>query len=133
MKRTAFFLVLIILTGCNKQPSHTFQYRLNLLADRSCRAMSIRKQRFELANNIRFVTDTLARTKSKRDSVRLQSQLAFYNKQKGVLLKASIRLADTIHRQLDSLVPYNDKAAEKRFTAQLHELLAKKGCKDPDQ
>lgn len=72
--------------------------------------------------------DTLAHTKSKSDSVRLQSDLNKYSKQKDTLLKESLSLADTIHRQLDSIMPYTDKVAQKRFTAKLNALLSKKGC-----
>lgn len=133
MKLSLALLFLGMLAGCHKTLTSASEYRLNILADRSCRAVSIRKERFVLADKIRFAQDTLARTKSKADSARLQASLVLYLKQKDILLKASIRLADTIHRQLDSLVPYNNKAAEKRFTARLKGLLAKKGCQDIDQ
>ena len=125
----ALLLSLLLLTAisCNKLPSNNTK-RIDLLANRMCRAMSIRQERFELANKIRFAQDTLAATKNKSDSARLTKDLALYLKQKPLLLKESLSLADTIHRQLDSLVPYTDKAAEERFNTQLDTLLSRKGC-----
>lgn len=118
-----------ILMSCNNHlSSQNNDSKMELLANRSCRAISIRQQRFALADKIRFAMDTLAHTKSKSDSVRLQSDLNKYSKQKDTLLKESLSLADTIHRQLDSIMPYTDKVAQKRFTAKLNALLSKKGC-----
>lgn len=101
---------------------------MNRLADRTCRAISIRQQRFDLANKIRFAQDTLALSKNKNDSIRLQNCLKLYLNQKDALLTSSLQLADTIRRQLDSLVPYTDQAAQKRFKARLDSLLKRKGC-----
>ena len=127
MKYILFFLLPIVIISCNK-PAPDNARKMDLLADRMCRAITIRQQRFELANKIRFAQDTLQGTKSKTDSVRLAKSLAEYLKQKPLLLKESLSLADTIHHQLDSLVPYTDKSAEKRFNTQLDTLLSKKGC-----
>jgi hypothetical protein len=121
-------LGLLLIVSCS-QSSKNNDSAVNLLADRSCRAISIRQQRFELANKIRFAQDTLAQAKNKNDSRRLGNELKLYFSQKDVLLKESLCLADTIRKQLDSLVPYTDKAAQKRFTARVDSLLAKKGCK----
>ena len=103
---------------------------MELLADRSCRAISIRKERFKTADRIRYAQDTLLHTKSKADSGRLQKRLTGLLKEKGILLKESLALADTIRMQLDTLMPFTDKAAQQRFTSSLNSLLKKKGCND---
>ena len=127
--RVLLFLILLTVVSCNHPGGNNYNYyKMNLFADRTCRAISIRQQRFALANKIRFTQDTIAETKNKSDSVRLKTELAIFAKQKAVLLKESLALADTIRRQLDSIMPFTDKAAQKRFTAQLDSLLAKKGC-----
>ena len=131
MKLNIFFLLMLLAAACNR-PSASSDAKMNLLANRTCRAITIRQKRFALANQIRFTLDTLAGTKSKIDSDRLQASLTGFSKQKAILLKESLRLADTIHKQMDTLVPYSSKAAEKRFTAQLNALLEKKGCKAND-
>lgn len=101
---------------------------INQLAGRVCRAIQIRKQRFSLANSIRFTQDTLATAITPTEHRRLQTRLDDYLKQKTVLFRESVTLADTIHRQMDSIVPYTDKAKEKAFNARLNSLLAQKGC-----
>lgn len=134
MKLTiSFFLLLIISTGCHKHQSTVSDHQLNELANCSCKAISLRKQRFELANKIRFLQDTLGDPKRKGDYPRLRADLALDLKQKDILLKSSLLLADTIHHKLDSIMPYNDKEAQKRFTIQLKNILAKKGCQDVNQ
>jgi hypothetical protein len=129
MKLTLCLLLAGILMSCNSHlSSDNDNSKMELLANRTCRAIGIRKKRFALADKIRFAQDTLAHTKSKSDSVRLQKNLTLYLKQKDTLLKHSLSLADTIRHQLDSLMPYTDKVAQKRFTAKLNDLLSKKGC-----
>ena len=127
MKHVITGLLLVIIFSCNK-PASDKKEKLEQLADRTCRAIGIRQQRFTLANQIRFTQDTLSATKSKADSDRLQKRLAIYFKEKDVLLKESLALADTIRLQLDSVMPYSNKTAQNHFTASLDSLLAKKGC-----
>jgi hypothetical protein len=130
MKYILFILVLAGVCSCNtKSPMQTNQAKLEQLADRSCRATDIRQQRFALADKIRFTQDSLAKAKNGAGSQRLQSRLKGYLEQKNILLKASLALADTIRVQLDSLLPYTDKAAQKRFTAALDSIIKAKGCK----
>ncbi|MEO6849000.1 MAG: hypothetical protein ABI203_02895 [Mucilaginibacter sp.] len=125
--KVILFLVLLTAVACSN-PVNNKDGRINLLADRTCRAITIRQQRFDLANKIRFAQDTLSKTKDENDSLRLKSELDNFAEQKGTLLKESLALADTIRLQLDSIMPYTDKAAQKRFTHSLDSLLAKKGC-----
>lgn len=119
--------LLLAFCSCHRQAFED-KAKMELLADRTCRAISIRKERFAAADQIRFANDTLLHTKSKTDSARLQQRLAGLLKQKAILLKESLALADTIRLQLDSLMPYTDKDAQQRFTSSLNSLLAKKGC-----
>ncbi len=129
MKYLLFVLIISGICSCNNKPaSQLDKSRLEQLAVRSCRAKTIRKQRFILADKIRFTQDSLAKTKNAADAKRFQSKLTDYLKQKSVLLKASLSLADTIRMQMDSLVPYTDKAAQKRFTASFDSILKAKGC-----
>lgn len=123
------FLLLLVLTtvSCYRKPADDHK-KMELLANRTCRAISIRQQRFALANQMRFAQDTLFKTKNKNDSARLKKELEKFSKQKNILLKESLALADTIRRQLDTIMPFTDKPAQKRFTAELDSLLAKKGC-----
>jgi len=128
--RLLFCCLVAMVISCNKPtPKNVGKAnRLDLLADRSCRAISIRQQRFALANKIRFATDTLASLKGKADTMRLHNKLQVCLGQKDSLLKASLALADTIRMQLDSMMPYSDKPAQKRFTAKLDSIIKAKGC-----
>lgn len=128
--RLLFCCLVVVVMSCNNPaPKNTGKDgRFDRLADRSCRAISIRQQRFALANQIRFATDTLATLKGKNDTMRLHNELQICLRQKDSLLKASLALADTIRMQLDSMMPYSDKAAQKQFTAKLDSTLKARGC-----
>ncbi|MDB5133122.1 MAG: hypothetical protein JWR02_2871 [Mucilaginibacter sp.] len=130
MKYFLFILVFAGVCSCKTKssPAQVNKAKLEQLADRSCRATSIREQRYALADKIRFTQDSLSKTKNRAGSQSLQSRLNGYLKQKEILLKTSLALADTIRMQLDSLLPYSDKAAQKRFTASLDSILKSKGC-----
>ncbi|HVV55389.1 MAG TPA: hypothetical protein VHC47_08695 [Mucilaginibacter sp.] len=128
MRKISSILLLAVLASCHSHAPANDQAKMNQLADRSCRAISIRQQRYTLADKIRFANDTLGTTKDEKVKARLQSSLKVYLKQKDSLLKVSLALADTIRMQLDSMMPYTDKAAQKRFSTSLNNLLAKKGC-----
>lgn len=129
MKKISFCFLLAVFCSCNKSVPDNHK-KLENLADNTCRAIDYRKQRYSVANQIRFAQDTLMQTKSKVDSDRLQKRLQMLSGKKSILLKESLSLADTIRLQLDSLMPYTDKQAQKRFTVSLDSILAKRGCKD---
>lgn len=125
--RTFLILLLFFAVSCGRHASS--DTKIELLADRTCRAIHIRQQRFALADQIRFVQDTLFNIKNKNDTIRLRNSLDDLLRQKNILLKESLALADTIRAQLDSIMPYTNKAAQQHFTAKLDSLLAKKGCR----
>ena len=129
MKRLFYCLALLALCSCGKSKPDNHA-KMEQLADRTCRAIDYRKQRFACADQIRFSQDTLYHTKSKIDSDRLQMRLKSLLDKKAFILKNSLALSDTIRKQLDSLMPYTDKEAQQRFNTELDSLLAKKGCKD---
>jgi hypothetical protein len=129
MKRSFYWLLVVACSACNK-PVPDNHKKLEQLADKTCRAIDYRKQRFSLANQIRFAEDTLMQTKSKIDSDRLNKRLAVLAKEKETVLEKSLSLSDSIRMQLDSLIPYTNKDAQKRFTGELNRLLAQKGCND---
>jgi len=128
------YLVIIplLLAACscnNAGKASNNKEKLEQLANRSCRAKALSAHRYALADSISFAQDILVHAKNKADSASLQSRLNVYFQNKPRLLKASLALADTIRMQLDSLIPYGDKAAEKRFTASFDSIMTKKGCK----
>lgn len=129
MKKIFLMLIPALLFSCSK-PVPDNHAKLEQLAERTCKAIDYRKQRFACADQIRFTQDTLNHTKNPVDTARLQTKLRGLLKQKAAILKETFAMADTIKKQLDSLMPFTDKAAQNKFTAQLDSLLAKKGCKD---
>ncbi len=128
-----YFLVILLVVwvcSCNtKSSTQVNRAKLEQLAERSCRAVGIQKQRYRLADKIRFTNDSLGDKKNRFGAAGMQSRLKGYLRQKDSLLKVSITLADTIRMQLDSLLPYTDKKAQKRFAASLDSILKAKGCK----
>lgn len=130
MRKLFYCSCLVVFCACNNSPKIDTKAKLEQLADRSCRAIGIRKQRYMLADQIRFTQDTIMQTKNKVESERLQKKLKIYLEQKPKLLRASLLLADTIKRQIDSIFPFTDKIARNKFTSSLDSILVKKGCKN---
>jgi len=101
------------------------------LANIECRAFALRNQRFELANKMRFMQDSLAGMKLPEDSAKIQQDLAKLNVKKDSILTASLHLADSIKIQLDFVMTHylTDKEKEQEFNRELDALLTKNGCK----
>jgi hypothetical protein len=130
MKYLVIIPLLLGMCSCNNAgKAGNNNARLEQLANRTCRAKVLSAHRYALADSIRFAQDTLNHAKTKADSSRLQSRLKVYLENKPKVIKASLALADTIRMQMDSLIPYGNKAAEKRFTASFDSIMTKKGCK----
>jgi hypothetical protein len=131
MKYVLFIPFLLAIASCNTagKTGNDNKAKLELLAERSCRAKAISEHRYALADSIRFAQDTLNSAKTKADSDRLQARLKLCFAHKAIVLKQSVALADSIRKQLDSLAHYGDRAAEKRFTKSFDSLMAKRGCK----
>jgi hypothetical protein len=132
MKRvTIIFFAIIVVSvfGC-KRNSKSLGIAVDRFAALECRAISLRERRFDLANQIRFTEDSLLEKSNKGDTVRLRIKLNDLNKEKEVVLKQSLSLADTIRMQLDDLKK-NQLADEKDkadFDRLLNASLEKRGC-----
>ena len=102
------------------------------MADIECKAIALRKQRFALADKIRFTQDTILKHTSVTDSARLELNLLFYNKEKEKLVSESLLLADTIRSRLDSLRIFIFKNSDDKnqFDQKLKEALAERGCNE---
>jgi hypothetical protein len=129
-----FIIALLIsapVFSCNQKKQDNLQSLANEFAEVECKAISIREQRFQLANTIRFTEDTLRQMKT-ADSSRLKQKLQVLNTEKQAILQRSLLLADSIHRHLDSLIANDlkDKADKEKFNNLLNVELEKKGCKE---
>jgi hypothetical protein len=123
-------LMFLFLLSC-----HTETKEMNKMvrdfANLECRAISLREQRFELANKIRFTEDTLLQPTKTIDTLALKSKLAVLNEEKQSLLHNSLMLADSIKARMDSLNnshPNNDNFRQ-QFNEMLMIELSKRGCK----
>jgi hypothetical protein len=129
----SFFIIMtlsVIFLACKQTKQDDLLTIANQFADRECKAIHFREERFQLANNIRFTEDTLRQTKS-ADSSRLKQKLQQLNNEKQTILQKSLLLADTIHKQLDGLMAneLKDKNRKEKFNALLNAELEKRGCK----
>lgn len=99
------------------------------MADYECRAVTLRNQRFELANKIRFTQDTILQQAG--DTIPLHNKLTAMENEKQVLLVQSLQLADTIRQKVDFMLTnyFTDKSKEKEFNQLLDAALKRKGCK----
>jgi hypothetical protein len=128
MKRCLAVFLFLLCLSCRQ--AGVIDNNVAKMADLECRAIHLREMRFALANKIRFVQDTLLQTISAVDSLRLSDSLHFYQQQKETLLQASLQLADTIHKQLDSLRKFAFENVEQKheFDKRLMEELKKRSC-----
>ncbi len=101
------------------------------LANIECRAFSLRNERFELANKMRFKQDSLTTIKRHEDSLHIQQELATLTLEKDSILTSSLKLADSIKIQLDYVMKtfLTDKEKEMEFNRTLDGMLSKSGCK----
>ena len=127
-----FLLILLFASSCKSEKKKVdFSGMAQSIADIECRAISIREKRFELANDIRFIQDTLLVTKN-IDSVRLKLKFAYLNNERETIISKSQLMADTIKNLIDSLSKNYliDPASKKQFNDSLNAILAKRGCID---
>jgi hypothetical protein len=132
MKKLQLLLLLTALLtafSCKDEKTHV-KVLVNKFADLECRAMMLREQRFELANQLRFTQDTLMQRSKQADTTRLQSRLIAFNQQKEAMLKHSLLLADSIHASLNDLMKNQlaSKSQKQAFNEMLNETLLQRGC-----
>ncbi|GEO08549.1 hypothetical protein [Segetibacter aerophilus] len=126
-----FLLLTTLLTAFScKDEKTNVKVLVNKFADLECRAMTLREQRFELANQLRFTQDTLMQRSKQADTTRLQSRLIAFNQQKEIMLKQSLLLADSIHTSLDDIMKNQlaSKSEKQAFNDMLNEALVQRGC-----
>lgn len=105
---------------------------VQLMADLHCEAVSFRKARFELADKMRFMEDTLMQpTTSDSAKALLEQQLDELEPYKDSVVNGSLDLAKVIKAKLDSIIEIELTEPEQReaFDAQLTAELEKRGCK----
>ncbi len=127
-KSLLIFKFLVI--SCNK-PATDMDTIVNHLANLECTAISLREQRFHIADQIRFTQDTLQHSNNKEDSVRLLSKLQHLNEEKEKVLQQTQSVANMITVKIDSLRQHVLINSNKRklFNAALDSALSKRGCK----
>lgn len=132
MKVLKFLLLLVVVSlavSCKNEKTD-IKALVDEFANLECRAMTLREQRFELANQLRFTQDSLLLKGNKADTIGLNLKLATLNKQKEAMLKQSLSLADSIRTTLtglmkNQLVTENDKQT---FNEMLNKTLVERGC-----
>ena len=101
------------------------------MADLHCEAVELRKARFELADRMRFIQDTimLPQTSDSLKSV-LQSKLDALEPYKDSVVTRSLDLAKVIKFKLDSLIENELAKGEERkaFDERLTAVLKERGC-----
>ena len=99
------------------------------MAELECRAISLRNQRFQLANTIRFAEDSILKNLT-ADSGKIKSELVLLQQQKESLLQRSLSLSDTIRKQLDSLEKnvFNGAESKQQFNDELQKAMSNLDC-----
>lgn len=120
--------MLFIFYSCHSSNTD-YRNTLNFLASKTCEAISLKNERFALADKIRFMQDTLLSVKGNKKALILKDKLNVLLKHKSKILQQSLVLADIIRVKLDSLNTLYNKAEMNSFNISIDSLLSKKGCK----
>lgn len=119
-------LAIASFAGCSSGPDDA---DVATIADMEMRAITLREERFALANDIRYTQDTLLRTDSAApEAAALQERLQVMAVRKDSLTKASLALADTIKRSLSAIIDPKRYSQEERaeFNERLNEELKRR-------
>jgi hypothetical protein len=134
-RRLSFVFVLglaVVFTSCNDDSSQTAKSDpIKVMADLHCEAVSLRKSRFELADKMRFMEDTLMQpTTSDTAKALLQRKLDNLEPYKDSVVNGSLALAKVIKFKLDSLIENELTEPKERqaFDAELMQELERRGC-----
>lgn len=134
-RRELRFSVLVLTTsflvGCSGNRQSDIQGLVNDLADKECDAVHLRKARFELADRIRFMEDSLV-MQDLNDSIRMavHKRITDLNPERERVVSGSLELARDISAHLDSLMagPLKEHAHRVQFDSLLQHELEERGC-----
>ena len=123
---------LVALAACVSEPEKPSGIDpVQFMADLHCEAVSLRKARFELADKMRFMEDTLMQPSTSDSSKAvLQFRLTDLEPYKDSVVTRSLDLAKVIKFKLDSLTErvFTEKSQREDFDTQLTVELARRGC-----
>ncbi len=125
-------LAAVVLNSCSStNEKESLVDPVEWMADLHCEAVELRKARFELADRMRFIQDTimLPQTSDSLKSV-LQNKLDALEPYKDSVVTRSLDLAKVIKFKLDSLIENELAKGEERkaFDERLTAVLKERGC-----
>lgn len=132
-KTSAGAMMLALALFACQSPKPDFESIVNDFADLECRAIELRKQRYQLADEMRFADDTMiADTSSEETKARLKEKLMRLDAGKDGMVNHGLALADTIQKELAALIegPLKNVDDRREFDHLLEEELHKRGCID---
>lgn len=129
----ALLTVIVFVSACQQEEQSQFKSAdpVQLMANLHCEAVSLRKARFELADKMRFMEDTLIQSiTSDSTKARLQFELTSLEPYKDSVVTRSLELAKVIKLKLDSLIEqeFTEMKQRETFDAQLTDELERRGC-----
>lgn len=125
-------LALLLGVSCQPQePSAVSPNPVQELSELHCEAVTLRKARFDLADEMRFLEDTLINPNT-TDSAKkaLTLKLESLEPYKDSIVHRSLELSKVIKVKLDSLIEHTFTSQEQReaFDSQLTQELERRGC-----
>lgn len=101
-----------------------------LLADLHCEAVQLRKARFELADRMRFIQDTIMANVDTNIIAGLNGKLKKLEPYKDSIVGRSLELSKVISAKLDSVLiaEFSEEGGHDRFDSLLTAELKRRGC-----
>ncbi|MCF8276061.1 MAG: hypothetical protein K9J17_04935 [Flavobacteriales bacterium] len=130
---SALLVGMALLSACSTKQveEQSMNDSVSMMADLHCEAVTLRKARFELADRMRFMQDTIMLTGT-TDSAKavLEATLADLEPYKDSIVKRSLDLSKVIKANLDSLIEHKFMEPNEReaFDSLLTSELAKRAC-----
>lgn len=117
-------LLLSLLVSCNNNEisEETLQADADMLANLQCDAKKLQEERFQLANNIRFLEDSVMATQDSMLLIGYKAKLADLAPQKESVLERTKIMADSISKTMMKLQQgtYKDTADRKLLDVALN-------------
>ena len=131
--KAIIIIISVAIISCSCKSEHQqMNASVAAIAKLECSAISLRNQRFSLADKIRFGQDSLmSLTKAGRDTASLNKHLSALDSEKQVLHLKSVVLADSIKATMEKVMALyiGNKEEERLFNHLLDSTLKSGSCK----
>lgn len=135
-KLIALFTFCYFFTACgpqNQQENLNWPVNFEELITLHCRAIELRESRFEIADSLRFLNDSLSNRTDTSFSSETAEHLKKLYKRQEVVSAEGYALADTIRNRMTLVMSDLDPVQKRSFNDSVAVAVSRRGCDIGDQ